>query len=292
MQAWGVSPEPLPWQQQEEEEQQQRQSMTCWLLRQAVSLAHPGALRAAAVAIQLLLSGMPLACLEDELFAVREAPALLLQLQGRLDPLGDSSLLEGVVALVLRCTPEAVPAAAAAKCIRGDVFSWSELFRAAQRVQPQAVQVALAGMREAQHSMPVLLAGVRIAAPLFLRRLSDMLSSRTDDSRQQILGIPELPGAITIALGRWAAAYTQGDIRDFVPRLLDWPELVCSSQELQEAVVAMLGQYGRSVGNNLAYKRVLQVSTTSPPACIPCAMCTSFHAQWHYLQAGVTCHCR
>jgi hypothetical protein len=267
LQAWGTPGLVLAQQQQEEHQQQQQQqfqpSITGWLLHRATFLTYTGALMAAARVVQVLLSSMPLVFLENELFAVGETPALLLQLQGRLDLLGETSLLEGVAALAQRCTPKALPAAAAAERIRGELGSWDGLYKAAQRVQPEAVKLAVAAMRAAHHSMPVLLAGVRMALPHWVKRLSSMLDSRTNDSKQQLLGMPELPGAIAAALDKWNAQWAE---RFFLPRLLHWPELVCGNPELQDTVVACLRQYGRRVMRAMEYPpewaTVLQVSMT------------------------------
>jgi hypothetical protein len=227
---------------EEQQQQQQQPSLTCWLVRQAANAADPPTQKAAAGVVQLLLTGMPLSSVVSQLFAVREAPGLLLRMQQRLDLLEDTSLLEGVAALLQRCTVEEfLPVAAA---VYG---AWVRLYTAARRVQPQAVAAAIRALHTASSGMPALLAGLHMAGGGSVRRLTTMLRDRWRDNRQQLLSTPELPGAITTALSLMTSHLLHNEKGHLMEALLRRRELVCSSPELQEAVVAWLRGNGESM---------------------------------------------
>jgi hypothetical protein len=227
---------------------------------------------AAGAALRVLLSGLPPASLVRVFIFDVAAPDRLLQLQGRLEALGDTSLLEGVAGLLQRLDPPAVTAAAvthdswrqlfqAACQVQPDLVAgllqrmqeedlpaaaaafptWQGLFEAAAQLQPGVASI-VESLRSASSSIAALLAGVRLGHQACVQRLAAMLSEGTDSpSRQQVIGCTELPGALADAIGSAPAQLTPQLKRLLVSGLVQGPvgrELLLSSPELQEAVAA------------------------------------------------------
>jgi hypothetical protein len=234
-------------------------------------------LAAAAAALKVLLGGLPLAAMVQEVLTSAAVPAHLLYLQGRLEALGDTSLMEGVVAMVQRLDPvagigaavvhaewqqlflaacqlqpdlvvgllqrlreEDLPAAAAA------YPTWQGLFEAAAQLQP-GVAGTVESLRNASGSIASLLAGVQLGHETCVKRLADLLSEGADSpSRQQLMGCRELPGAIAAAMCAMPARLTPPQQRWLVSGLVQGPlgrELLLSSLQLQQAVAADVRQY-------------------------------------------------
>jgi hypothetical protein len=246
-------------------------SWTCLIARAAGCTTHEAAVRAAGAAFRVLLSHLPPAWLVPELFTHQEVPALLLQLQGRLEALGDTSLLEGVGALVLRLREEDLPTAAAA------YPSWQGLYEAAAQLQPGAVADRVEVLHSTGSSMAVLVAGLRLRREAWLQRFATMLSEGTDSNREQVMGCAELPGALAEALDQSPANTTH---QLLVTALLQWPlgqELLCSSQQLQQAVVAAVRVHGHNTFNRMGgtsqhilnkWAQMLQVRSCFPNYCL------------------------
>jgi hypothetical protein len=238
---------------------------TCSVAKAASCTTHEGAVRAAGAVFKVLLSQLPPALLVSELCAHQEASASLLQLQGRLEALGDTSLLEGVAAMLQRLQEVDFPAVSAC------YDSWQELYEAAAQLEAGPVASTVEALRRTGSGLVVAMAGLRLQRWGWLPCVAAMLSEDSDSHREQVMGSMELPGLLAKALMDSPADSVQLAL---VTALLQWPlgqELLCSSQQLQQAVVEALAWHGHTTFTSLGvhqWAQVLQVRYQRPAGCM------------------------
>jgi hypothetical protein len=264
-----------------------------WVAQAAGYTTHQGAVQAAGAVLRVLLARAPLTSLVPELLQNHIAPASLQQLQGRLEALGDTSLLEGVAAMLQRLREEDRPAAAAA------FPNWQGLFEAAAQLQQGVVADTVESLRRAASSMAILLVGLRAGHERWLQRFIAMLSEGADTDREQVLGSAELPGVLAALLEQPQGRLTPSQERQLAVALLQQrlgQELVCSSQGVQAAVVAYLRKDGHTLLLDLGtsnqdglrkWVQALEVRN-GLPACALRAVC--LHAPWPRLNTLLAAH--